>query len=377
MDIQSDVENIICRYLTGTISAGEYCKLTEWLAHSAENQLLFDQVREVWLASELAGGKAQFDFRAAFEKFKRKTGRDEPMSRFRQSRRRRTITISYRWAAVMALMAIVGGMMLQYWMPLPTNEPVVDLYQEVEVPYGARSKVLLPDGSRITLNAGTTLRYHNDFGKSNRDLWLDGEGYFVVNKSATPFVVHTGTIQIKALGTQFNVRAYSSEQTIETTLVEGKVSVSDTDEHSEQVEEVILLPNQKLTVTREERKEKATVSHPAETPAEERSMAAISPIRPSSEIVKKEMIDPLPEISWKDNEWVIYRESMENLAVKLERKFDIKIVFNDERVKSFRYNGTLPDESLEQVLNAMSLVSPIKYTIKGKTVIFSEKIKNK
>ena len=129
---------------------------------------------------------------------------------------------------------------------------------------------------------------------------------------------------------------------------------------------VTLLPNQKLTIVKE-----STEIDPVNDTADD-ELAAIQEITPNSGIIRHDNIDPLPDISWKDNEWVIYRESLENLAVKLERRFDIKIIFNDDHLKSLRYNGTLPDESLEQVLNVMKMVSPIKYTIRGKTVIFSE-----
>ena len=355
MNLQSNIECFIGKYLNGTITTDEYGILTKWLSQSDENQLIFDQIREIWLATELADGKNQFDFQAAFEKFKKKTIHEKTRSRLRQSRKQHSITVSYRWAVAVVLMAVVGGMILQYLMPQSTDDYFGNsLYQEITVPYGARSNVLLPDGSRITLNAGTTLRYHNDFGRNNRDLWLDGEGYFVVNKSATPFTVHTGTIQIQALGTQFNVRAYSSEQTIETTLVEGKVAVSDSRISSEQEKTVTLLPNQKLIATRDVQQGKIAVDNLAKK-ADKHHADTLA----LNEIIKQENIDPLPEISWKDNEWVIYRENLGNLAVKLERRFDVKIVFDSERLKSLRYNGTLPDESLEQVLNVMGLVSQI------------------
>ena len=104
-------------------------------------------------------------------------------------------------------------------------------------------------------------------------------------------------------------------------------------------------------------------------PSENATQPAVAAV---NDMVKQENIDPIPDISWKDNEWVIYRESLGNLAVKLERRFDVKISFQDEHIRAFRYNGTLPDESLEQVLNVIAFVSPIKYSVKGKTVVFSE-----
>jgi len=361
-----NIESLIGKYCNGTLADDERRELNTWIEQSKENKLMFNQIREILLVSRLNDEHFQFDVPAALDRVRKKIRLRQPIPRFRNPKPRRVITISYRWAAVAAILLIIGGTLLNQWIRQPSVLPIA--YQEINVPYGARSKILLPDGSTITLNAGTTLRYGNSFGKSNRDLWLDGEAYFVVNKSTTPFVVHAGTVQIKALGTQFNVRAYSSENNIETTLVEGKVAISDSNA-PEPNKEVTLLPNQKLIVAKDGTPEKMETSNPAN----ENKIVAQPALISIQKIEKQENIDPLPDISWKDNEWVIYRESLENLAIKLERRFDVKISFQEESLKTLRYNGTLPDESLEQVLNIIALVSPIKYSVKGKSVVFSKK----
>ena len=375
MEEHDNIEIIISKYLNGTITIEEHVELSAWLSQSKANQKEFDHLREIWLASLLSDGKLKFDYRDSFEEFKKKASQTETGSELQHKFpvKRFTITIPYHWAAAIVLVAIVCGALLNNLIPISSLGQSAILYQEITVPNGARSKILLPDGSQITLNAGTTMRYNNDFGKSSRDLWLDGEAYFVVNKSEMPFIVHSGTVKVKALGTQFNVRAYSTEKIIETTLVEGKVSVTNTNINSNDDNEVMLQPNQKLTVIKEEQPVKTpAVDKREKTTINNSKIEATPKLIPTKEIIKHVNIDPLPEISWKDDKWVIYREDLESLAVKLERKFDIKIAFKDKHLKSFRYNGTLPDESLEQVLNVMSLVSPIKYNIKGKTVVFSE-----
>jgi ferric-dicitrate binding protein FerR (iron transport regulator) len=178
-------------------------------------------------------------------------------------------------------------------------------------------------------------------------------------------------MQIKALGTQFNVRAYASENNIETTLIEGIVAITDTNAPEET--EITLLPNQKLIVSKDGNSEKIETANPTESNAvEDKRTVQPTTIVVNDHILMQQDIDPLPEISWKDNEWVIYRESLVKLSVKLERRFDVKIYFEDEKLKTHRFNGTLPDESLEQVLKMISLVSPVNYSVKGKTVVFSE-----
>ncbi|MDR1672966.1 MAG: DUF4974 domain-containing protein [Bacteroidales bacterium] len=363
MNRQTHIEALIAGYLNGSITDGERRELAAWLDISDENRKIFGQMCEIWRASQYADGKFAFDAHVAFARFKKEND-------CRQVTRKHVIKLPYRWAAAVVLLSALGGAMFQRWILPHDKEPAVAAYQEIRVPYGARSKVRMPDGSNITLNAGTVLRYRVDFGKERRDLWLDGEAYFVVQKSATPFVVHSGNVEIQAVGTQFNVRAYSSEKNVETTLVEGKVAVYTYDaERNNPAKTVTLLPNQKLVVSKNE-PERKTLQTAATVRSEPPSEL------PVQEILHEE-VDPLPDISWKDNEWVIYRENLENLAVKLERRFDVTIQFKDPHLKSFRYNGTLPDESLEQVLDVMRMVSPIQYTVKGKTVIFSENSKFK
>src|SRR5690606_3826740 len=154
--------------------------------------------------------------------------------------RPKSITLSYRWAAAMVVFALMAGALLYYFGQARVHTASPVSYQEVIVPNGSRSKIRLPDSSYMTVNAGTTVRYRTDFGNGRRDIWLDGEAYFVVKKSATPFTVHSGTVQIKAVGTEFNVRAYSSEDQVETTLISGKVLIKDTGGLSDLPEEVAL-----------------------------------------------------------------------------------------------------------------------------------------
>jgi len=351
------MEHIIINYLKGNISKEEHKLLKEWLIESTENQLLFDQMREIWLVAKQSDKDFVFDCKKAFTEFKNLV-KEKP-----QKQQHKTISFSYQWAAAIALIFIASGFMLYYLGTVQPREEVF-AYQEIIVPYGARSTVRLPDGSDVVLNAGTTLRYNTGFAKKNRNLWLDGEGYFDVHKLEIPFVVHSGTVQIKALGTAFNVRAYSSEKKIEATLVEGRLAINNIDIRNKSRKEIILFPNQKLVISEQQ----DSVSRKLIT---QNQVDKDGQMRKNKALVKFEKIDPLPDISWKDNEWVIYRESLADLSVKMERRYDIQVIFQDDQLKSFRYTGTLLNESLEQVLRAMTLVSPIHYKVEGKNVVFS------
>ena len=365
---QDNIESLIVKYLNDTIQDDEYRELIAWIGQSMDNELMFNQMREILLVSMLNDENFQFDSQVAFErvvKEARVRQMQKSIPELKNLKPRKGIKLSYHWAAAVALLLLMCGSLFNYLLLRPSYIPAV--FQEVIVPLGSRSKVLLPDGSHVNLNAGSTLRYHTDFGVKCRDLWLDGEGFFEVCKSSTPFVVHSGTVQIKAVGTSFNVRAYSSEKVVETTLVSGKIVVTNTDSHDNAVEERTLLPNQKLIIPCSPELAEQTVFDNNTNPD-----TPNSPVPVASRIIFQEKVDPEPDISWKDNKWIINREDLVSLAVKLERRFDIEIVFMDEQLKSFRYNGSLPDLSLEQVLNVMSMVSPINYSVNGKTVVFSK-----
>jgi len=360
MDNFDDIELLILNYLQGTISDDERRRLKAWLDRSENNRLEFDRVRELWLAAHVNQGRFRFDSRLAFERFRDKIEHTP--------RRKMRIALSYPWAAAILLITFVGGAWLRQYAGPEAETSKSTAFQEITVPKGSRSSIILPDSTLVTINAGTTVRYGTDFGAASRDIYLDGEAYFVVKKSAIPFIVRSGTVQIKAVGTEFNVRGYSSENRIETTLVTGKVLVSDTSATSNISGEVTLLPNQKLIVAKEvptpDVRKGGNISKNPKSSRESENLLR--------QVVKEEYVDPSPDVSWKDDEWVIYRESLEELSVKLERRYNVDIVFVDEHLKTLRYNGTLPDQSLEQVLKLMSIVSPIRYTVQGKTVVFSE-----
>jgi ferric-dicitrate binding protein FerR (iron transport regulator) len=166
-------------------------------------------------------------------------------------------------------------------------------------------------------------------------------------------------MSVKALGTEFNVRAYPDEKVTETMLVSGKVLIDNGETDAIMEQPVELKPGQKYSVSATDRTE--TDEHP------------VSGEDAHPEPLPTPVIQQLPptvvnaEVSWKEANWRIEREELQSLAVKLERRYDVKIKI-DERLKTYRFSGTLKDESLEQVLTAMQFSSPILFYIKGKDV---------
>jgi len=197
----------------------------------------------------------------------------------------------------------------------------------------------MPDGSGIWINAGSVIKYDQGFGSTNRNLQLSGEAYFeVAKKKDLPFVVRAKGISVKALGTKFNVKAYPEETNIETILLEGRVEVQDMKNKNEKI---LLKPNQKAGYS--------TIENDF----------SVSAIEDNS------------EISWYREKWIIRNMNMLQFTKLLERRYNIDFEFEDERIKTYEFGGTIKDETLEQVLTAITYSAPIKYTLKNKHVNLS------
>jgi ferric-dicitrate binding protein FerR (iron transport regulator) len=268
------------------------------------------------------------------------------------SEKNKTRKIQFNWIQVAALilLAFVFGGMVTYFLNTGNKDNINILsYCEVSAPLGSISQVTLPDSSVVWLNAGSKLKYSTRFNVDNRDLSLEGEGYFKVAKNKKlPFVVDAFGFQVRAVGTEFNVKAYPDEETIETILVEGKVKL----EHQNVNIANDTYLNPKFMSTFYKSKEVARGSgHPRLT------------ISPNN--------DPLLYTSWKDDRLVFKKVMFKDLVKILERKYDVQIKLEQSEILNYHFTGVLEDESIEQVMEVIMISSPINYKIKGKTVFIS------
>jgi ferric-dicitrate binding protein FerR (iron transport regulator) len=136
-------------------------------------------------------------------------------------------------------------------------------------------------------------------------------------------------------------------------------------------ETMVLKPNQKLTFYKEDSTMVDEESGPAVKPEKDRKPVKLQKSLTIPRLVK-ENVDVEPVISWKENRWIFEKERLSQIAVELERKFDIQINFESERLKSYRFTGIIVAEPIEQVLEVMSLSAPINFKLKGRIVTLSE-----
>lgn len=211
------------------------------------------------------------------------------------------------------------------------NNQLIDTI-EVSAPVGSRSMVVLEDGTKVFLNHGSKLRYPQRFIGKKREVELIGEAYFEVAHSAKqPFVVNAGDIDIKALGTSFNVMAYSDDNVIETTLTEGKV-VIEKEVNGKHREIVSMVPNQHIKFNKRNGK-----------------------IRCYKGNVEK-------YTAWRDGRLILDNDPIDVIANKLARWYNVEIVFANNKVKKYTYTGTFVDETIIQILDLMTIATPITYT---------------
>lgn len=215
-------------------------------------------------------------------------------------------------------------------------------FNEVYIPYGEKLKIILSDKTTVWLNAGSTLKFPRNLNAStdNRMVYLNGEAFFDVTKNANkPFIVKTEGIDIKVLGTQFNVSAYNQDDAITTTLVEGAVNVS----QSETPETNLLL-----------------------SPDDQASFVK------TDSSFKKRKVDTDIYTSWMHNRLVIDKMSFQQIMTKLERSHNVSIMNKAPELNREIFNGEFKNENIEDILKTISLSKPFTYEINQNVITITK-----
>ncbi|PIB38447.1 FecR family protein [Maribacter sp. 4G9] len=219
------------------------------------------------------------------------------------------------------------------------KESRIPEYHTIHVPNGKTFQVQLADGSQVYMNSGSKLTYPNAFnGFKSRQVSLVGEAYFKVAKSNVPFIVNADGLSTKVLGTEFNVSAYKNETFEEVTLVEGSVEVFDNNPKDTHTSSRIIVPNQRAI------KEKA-----------------------GNDLAVDE-VDVKNRIAWIDGIIVFEKENINIILRKLERRFNISIKNNYEKLDELRYSGRFKDENIDDILKTMQAHTSFSYSMEGNTL---------
>ena len=275
----------------------------------------------------------------------------------------RVKALSY-WVGGIAASLLIGiGF---FWATETRKTDTDNRITQIVAPKGGISKVQLPDGTHVWLNSGSKLTYENHFGEQLRKVTLVGEAFFdVVKDPLHPFIVTTGSFQLKVLGTAFNVRSYPSDKTSEAALVRGKIQIQLLKNPDK---EITLLPTEKLIIKNTEQAavKNKNLSRTHSAGSNDIPLIALSATHQS-------VNDTLPsEALWMENKLAFDAESFEEIAGKMERWFSVKIEFKNENVKGLRFTGEFKNESLYQTLASLQLIAPFHFSIKdnNKVIIY-------
>jgi transmembrane sensor len=362
------IYELIARRLSGEATADEEQELNTYLQQHAGDQYLYDILSKYWLQH---AGQAQEETNDEEERFRRimqgvNTDIRQPTETPTQTTVRKILGQKWAYYATAASLLLVVALLFLFLNNKKTLPSTVTAKQpqlsEVSAKPGSRSKLILPDGTQVWLNAESRITYLNTFNKALREVNLEGEAYFDVTHDASrPFIVHTSGIAIKVLGTAFTVKSYATDRTIEATLLRGSIEVTKNNDPA--APKVILRPHEKLVYNKEEQNIATQATNAgATTPSPDETGISVTTVPRD----KPDSI--LKETSWVYNKLVFDGDRFDELALKLERWYNLHITFKQEPLKQYRFKGTFENETIEQALEALKLTVPFEYTINGNNI---------
>jgi ferric-dicitrate binding protein FerR (iron transport regulator) len=240
-----------------------------------------------------------------------------------------------RIAAVLFIPLLIGSLWM-YSAKINSNQ-TPELFV-VESTGKQMAKCILADGTEVWLNNNSTLHYYSDFKKNNRTVELDGEAYFKVTKNREmPFVVKTSKANIRVLGTSFNLKAYSNEQIVQTTLDEGKVEFEALGKKGKQ--KLVMKPGEQVSFNLEKNS------------------------------ININEVDTYMYSAWRYGKYIFKDESLENIAKRLEEIYEVNIRIENDSLEALRLRGMIEhDHTVFDALENLEKTAQVKYTINGRTI---------
>jgi len=317
------------RYIQKRATPDEVTRLSRWINDNEEITL--------WLEQQINASSSTMDSNVQLRMLQNIKSQIEPkklLNKTSEAPKRIQLNKWIRVAAMFILPLLTAAGMYFY---MSRNEaskaPLV-----VAVERGQKANITLPDGSKVWLNSQSKLTYSSDFNIKKRELQLDGEAYFeVAHNPQKPFVVRSNDMAVEALGTTFGVKAYDEDKLISSILMQGKVRVTTPDGAA------ILLPNDRIMYDKTKRRK------------------ALSKVTNATDFT-----------GWIHNELRFENESLGDIAKTIQRIYNVEVVFASEKLKNQRFTGTINNNSLESVLNIISLTSPVSFQINNQQVTLSE-----
>jgi ferric-dicitrate binding protein FerR (iron transport regulator) len=325
-DLHRDFDRLLSRYLSGELDAGERAWFEEELARDPGKQDLLDSYRQIW---DGAVSDQPYDLDAEWTLLKKKlSGFDTGSGTLKTAAMGRSIRFyTYRIAAILVL-----GLVLTFsWVYLTRMKGMVRVLageQPVEV--------MLQDGTEITVNRNSTLRYPRSFDLQERRVYLSGEAWFdVARDTSMPFIIDAGAALVEVLGTSFNVNAYRENPTVEITVESGLVAMS----AKKDLNEMIVM------------------------------QAGAGGSYDKSQNQLKLITTPDPNnISWKTRELFFDGSTLQEVCTLVNKVYGVQLVIMKEELSSCPITVTFRDQSLESVLKVLESTLDLQLTREGDVI---------
>jgi transmembrane sensor len=319
------LNEIIIRQLSGTATVEDLTILNSWLEEDDGNHKTYDTLYNI---QQLSSNQETY-FLPDKEKAWGKIMDNITIPK----NRNRTLYMFLKYSAAAAVFFMFGLFIDQLWNNQNANE-FDQQYSTLIVPFGQKAETILPDGSRVWLNSGTSLKYSKNFNKNNREVILSGEAFFEVEKDKShKFSVSTGNSIIEVYGTAFDIKNYSTDNQLELSVKEGKVGFL-----NEGRKVSSLTANEQLVLEKDSKKLQ----------------------------LGKADIDIVT--AWKNNELVFNATKVSEVVKYLERWYGVNIRLENYENKDIQYTFRVKTESLLELLKLINIMTPIKYTVNGKEV---------
>lgn len=327
LEEHTDMDLLITRYLSGKMDKESFAELKRRSLESESNRKYVRNKLEVWFSSGVANTVVQFDKDKAFSLFKQRVA---------ESEKRRKRALRFSWKTFMRVAAVALVLIIPFAAYWQGKQAVKQNFADmiVEAPMGAHTKLYLPDGTLVWLNAGSKIVYSQGFGVDDRRLRLEGEGYFEVTKNEElPFRIKTEELSLQVLGTKFNFRNYPDDEEVTVNLLEGKVALQN---GVREMPELYLIANEKMVLN-----------------------------KVTGQMVKSCARADKANV-WINDELFFDEELLEDIAKKLMRSYNVKIEVTDSlRDKRFYGSFGISGNTIDKILDVMVSTRQMNYKIEN------------
>lgn len=332
-------EELLIRYLQGTADSQSLQHLLEIVRKSEEKKNELARLKVIYDSLFVQVDALKFPIDASWEKMRQKIDSGKPFGKPKVLTFRRII-ILWSYAAIFLLVVLLAG---QYFYYQDKSQPVElqDSYTRFVVEKGGgKSSLFLPDGTKVLLNAGTTIQYPTQFDQKERTVMLEGEGYFEVAKNEQkPFTVRLKGYDVKVLGTVFNVKAYPDMDYSTTSLISGKVFLTSYDTEGVFCNEQVL--------------------QPSETARIDRQSGIITTFRGDDDF----------QLAWTKGLYKFKDKPFSEVIAELERLYDVTILIEDEKLARAIFTGSFVlENTIEKVLKPLGQYNKFRYRMEGQVI---------